>query len=43
MHLEVPRVSHQVLRKGSPEGEETSATIRQRVIQARDIAILRSR
>jgi hypothetical protein len=40
MHLEVPRVSHQVLRKGSPEGEETSATIRQRVIQARDIAAL---
>ncbi|MBT5223714.1 MAG: YifB family Mg chelatase-like AAA ATPase [Gammaproteobacteria bacterium] len=42
MHLEVPRVSHQVLRKGLPEGEETSATIRQRVIQARQIAMQRS-
>ncbi len=42
MHLEVPRVSHEVLRKGSPEGEETSASIRQRVIQARDIAMMRS-
>ncbi len=42
MHLEVPRVSHEVLRKGSPEGEESSATIRQRVIQARDIATARS-
>ncbi len=42
MHLEVPRVSHEVLRKGSPEGEENSATIRQRVIQARNIATARS-
>ncbi|NOQ14140.1 MAG: YifB family Mg chelatase-like AAA ATPase [Methyloprofundus sp.] len=42
MHLEVPRVSHEVLRKGSPEGEESSATIRQRVIQARNIAMARS-
>ena len=42
MHLEVPRVSHEMLRKGSPEGEESSATIRQRVIQARNIAITRS-
>ena len=42
MHLEVPRVSHEVLRKGSPEGEESSATIRQRVIQARNLAITRS-
>ena len=42
MHLEVPRVSHEVLRKGSPEGEESSATIRQRVIQARNIAMTRS-
>lgn len=42
MHLEVPQVSHQVLRKGSPEGEETSATIRQRVIHARNIAMQRS-
>ena len=42
MHLEVPRISHEVLRKGSPEGEETSATIRERVVAARDIAIARS-
>lgn len=41
MHLEVPRISHEVLRKGSPEGEETSAEIRQRVIKARNIAIAR--
>ncbi len=38
MHLEVPRVSHEVLRKGSPEGEETSAQIRTRVIAAQQIA-----
>ncbi len=42
MHLEVPRVSHEVLRKGSPEGQESSATIRQRVIHARNIAMVRS-
>ncbi len=42
MHLEVPRVSHEVLRKGSPEGEESSATIRGRVISARNIAMQRS-
>ena len=42
IHLEVPRVSHEVLRKGSPEGEESSATIRARVIAAREIAISRS-
>ncbi|RLA23990.1 MAG: ATP-dependent protease [Gammaproteobacteria bacterium] len=42
MHLEVPRVAHEVLRKGSPEGEESSDTIRQRVIRARNIAIMRS-
>ncbi len=39
MHIEVPRVSHEVLRKGSVEGEETSAEIRKRVINARKIAI----
>lgn len=38
MHLEVPRVPLEVLRQGSSDGEETSATIRQRVIRARDIA-----
>ncbi|MFK5951149.1 MAG: YifB family Mg chelatase-like AAA ATPase [Methylococcales bacterium] len=41
MHIEVPRVSHEVLRKGSPEGEETSAQIRARVIVARELAITR--
>jgi magnesium chelatase family protein len=42
MHLEVPRVSHEVLRKGSAEGEETSAVIRARVIKARALAVARS-
>ncbi len=41
MHLEVPRVAHEVLRKGSPEGQETSAQIRARVIVARNIALAR--
>ncbi len=39
MHIEVPRVSHEVLRKGSAEGEEASAIIRKRVVEARQIAI----
>lgn len=38
MHLEVPRVPLDVLRKGTKEGEETSNTIRQRVITARAVA-----
>jgi magnesium chelatase family protein len=42
MHLEVPRVTHEVLRKGSPAGEESSAVIRQRVVNARMIAMSRS-
>jgi len=42
MHLEVPRISHEVLRKGSPGGEESSATIRTRVVTARDLALARS-
>ncbi|GAB6140660.1 YifB family Mg chelatase-like AAA ATPase [Methylosoma difficile] len=42
MHLEVPRVSHEILRKGSPNGEESSAHIRQRVIAARNIAMARA-
>ncbi|MEI7796538.1 MAG: YifB family Mg chelatase-like AAA ATPase [Methylococcaceae bacterium] len=42
MHLEVPRVSHDVLRRGSPDGEESSATIRVRVVAARNLAIARS-
>ncbi len=41
MHIEVPRVSHEVLRNGSTEGEESSAEIRARVIAAREIAINR--
>jgi len=41
MHLDVPRVSHEVLRKGSPQGEESSAQIRARVIAARNIALAR--
>jgi magnesium chelatase family protein len=42
MHLEVPRVSHEVLRSGSEGGEETSAEIRQRVVKARNIALSRN-
>lgn len=42
MHLEVPRVSHDVLRRGAAEGEESSATIRGRVILARNAALERS-
>lgn len=42
MHLEVPRVSHEVLRQGRPEGEESSASIRARVIAARTQAMARS-
>jgi len=42
MHLDVPRVSHEVLRKGSPEGEENSAIIRARVVAARNMAVTRS-
>ena len=41
MHLEVPRVAHEVLRKGSATGEETSETIRTRVVAARNKAIER--
>jgi magnesium chelatase family protein len=42
MHLEVPRVPHEVLRKGSPEGEESSAIIRARVDAARRLAVARA-
>ncbi len=42
MHLEVPRISHEVLRKGSPDGEESSETIRARVVAARNLAVARS-
>ncbi|PKM37958.1 MAG: ATP-dependent protease [Gammaproteobacteria bacterium HGW-Gammaproteobacteria-10] len=41
MHLEVPRVSREVLRKGSDEGEESSVQIRGRVVTARNIAMSR--
>ncbi|MFI3190509.1 ATP-dependent protease [Crenothrix sp. D3] len=41
MHLEVPRVSHEVLRNGSPQGEESSAIIRARVVAARNLAVSR--
>ncbi len=42
MHLEVPRVPHEVLRKGSATGEESSAAIRARVVAARNVALGRS-
>lgn len=42
MHLDVPRISHEVLRKGSPQGEETSSAIRARVVAARRKALKRS-
>jgi magnesium chelatase family protein len=38
MHLEVQRVSHDMLRNGTPGGEEPSAAIRRRVEAARGIA-----
>lgn len=41
IHVEVPRVSHEVLRKGSAEGEEKSQDIRSRVIAARNLALAR--
>ena len=42
MHIEVPRVSHEMLRHGTPGGEETSAAIRARVMAARRIALERA-
>jgi magnesium chelatase family protein len=42
IHLEVPKVSHEVLRKGSAQGEESSAQIRARVVAARNKAMHRS-
>ncbi|ATG92246.1 YifB family Mg chelatase-like AAA ATPase [Methylomonas koyamae] len=42
MHLEVPRVSLEMLRKGAAAGEERSETIRRRVVAARQIAAARS-
>jgi magnesium chelatase family protein len=42
MHVEVPRVSHEMLRHGAPGGEESSAAIRARVVAARRLALERS-
>jgi magnesium chelatase family protein len=42
MHIEVPRVPQEMLRKGSPGGEESSAVIRARVIAARHRALQRA-
>lgn len=41
MHLEVPRIGLDVLRQGTPDGEESSATIKARVVAARSIALAR--
>lgn len=41
IHIEVLRVSHTVLRKGSPEGEETSQQISHRVNAAHRLALNR--
>jgi magnesium chelatase family protein len=38
MHIEVPRVSQEMLRNGAAGGEESSATVRERVVRARGIA-----
>jgi len=42
MHIEVPRVSQEMLRHGAPGGEQKSADIRRRVIAAREIALQRT-
>lgn len=42
LHIEVPRVPHAVLHQGSPDGEESSATVRQRVTAARRRALART-
>lgn len=39
MHIEVQRVSHEVLRAGRPGGEEASAAVRGRVERARRLAV----
>ncbi len=38
IHVEVPRVSREMLRLGTPGGEPTSADIRRRVLAAREIS-----
>jgi magnesium chelatase family protein len=42
MHIEVPRVDHETLFSECPQGEAGSATIRQRVTAARELAYRRS-
>ena len=42
MHVEVPRVSQELLRLGTPGGEESSAAIRARVTAARERALQRT-
>jgi magnesium chelatase family protein len=42
MHIEVPRVSKEMLRHGTPGGEETSAVVRTRVTAARQTAVQRA-
>lgn len=42
MHIEVPRISHAVLRDGAPEGEEASEQIKARVTKARILALNRA-
>ncbi|MFM8445203.1 MAG: YifB family Mg chelatase-like AAA ATPase, partial [Methylococcus sp.] len=42
MHIEVPRVSQELLRLGTPGGEESSAQIRSRVLMARGRALARA-
>ena len=41
MHIEVPRIAHELLRDGTPGGEESSATVRARVAAARQRALER--
>ena len=42
MHIEVPRITHEMLRNGTPGGEENSAAIRNRVTGARQRAVSRA-
>ena len=42
IHLEVPRVKLDLIRSGTPQGEENSQTIKQRVTAARNIALSRA-
>ncbi len=41
MHIEVPRISTEMLRKGTADGEESSATIAKRVHQSQQLALNR--